>query len=146
MTIPIVMAISPDPVEAGLVASLARPGGNLTGLSVMAPEFQGKRLELLKEAVPGIARVAVLWKAASPDTRWHAIEAAAQVLGLALQSLAVRRDDFDRVFDGPPGTRRRALRDVRPSHRGPYPRIVAFAARNRASSRSSTSRPRRPSA
>ena len=76
-TIPIVMAISPDPVEAGLVASLARPGGNLTGLSVMAPEFQGKRLEILKEAVPGIARVAVLWNAASPDTRWRAIEAAA---------------------------------------------------------------------
>src|SRR5207253_2187555 len=65
-TIPIVIASSADPVGAGLVASLARPGGNLTGLSVMNPELIGKRLELLKEAVPGLARVALLLAAGDP--------------------------------------------------------------------------------
>src|SRR5262245_49133179 len=60
-TIPIVMAVSSDPVGDGLVASLARPGGNTTGLSIMIPELTGKRLELLREAVPGLARVALLW-------------------------------------------------------------------------------------
>jgi len=59
-TIPIVILTAIDPVDAGLVASLARPGGNLTGLSVLAPELSGKRLELLKEVVPGLTRVAVL--------------------------------------------------------------------------------------
>jgi ABC-type uncharacterized transport system substrate-binding protein len=59
-TIPIVMAVSAAPIEAGLVASLARPGGNVTGLSVMAPELGGKRLELLKEVLPNVSRVAVL--------------------------------------------------------------------------------------
>jgi putative ABC transport system substrate-binding protein len=132
-TIPIVMAISPDPVEAGLVASLARPGGNLTGLSVMAPEFQGKRLELLKEAVPGMARVAVLWNAASPDARWRAMEAAAQALGIALQSLAVRGpDDFDRAFDAALQEHADALYAMSDPLIGSHTtRIVAFAARHR---------------
>jgi ABC-type uncharacterized transport system substrate-binding protein len=65
-TIPIVIPTAIDPVGAGLVASLARPGGDLTGLSVLAPELSGKRLELLKEVVPGMTRVAVLWNAANP--------------------------------------------------------------------------------
>src|SRR5882724_5084605 len=65
-TIPIVILTAIDPVGAGLVASLARPGGNLTGLSVLAPELSGKRLELLQEVVPGLTRVAVLWNAANP--------------------------------------------------------------------------------
>jgi len=132
-TIPIVMAISPDPVEAGLVASLARPGGNLTGLSVMAPEFQGKRLELLKEAVPGIARVAVLWNAASPDARWRAMHAPAQALGIALHSLAVRGpDDFDRAFDAALREGADALYAMSdPLIGGHTTRIVAFAARHR---------------
>jgi ABC-type uncharacterized transport system substrate-binding protein len=64
-TIPIVMATSNDPVEAGLVASLARPGGNVTGLSMLAVELSAKRLQLLREIVPGLSRVAVLW---NPDT------------------------------------------------------------------------------
>ena len=132
-TIPIVMAISPDPVEAGRVASLARPGGNLTGLSVMAAEFQGKRLELLTEAVPGITRVAVLWNAASLDARWRAMEASAQALGLALQSLAVRGpDDFDRAFDAALREGADALYAMSdPLIGGHTPRIVAFAARHR---------------
>ena len=61
-TIPIVFAGVGDPVESGLVTSLARPGGNVTGLSTIAPELIGKRLELLKQAVPGVSRVAVLWR------------------------------------------------------------------------------------
>ena len=60
-TIPIVFALASDPVGSGFVSSLARPGGNITGLSVMAPDLDGKRLELLKEAFPKIARVAFLW-------------------------------------------------------------------------------------
>src|SRR5499427_1053433 len=62
-TIPIVMAAAGDPLGSGLVASLARPGGNVTGMSLMAPDLGGKRLELLKELLPGLARVAVLWNA-----------------------------------------------------------------------------------
>ena len=61
-TIPIVFASAADPVGTGLVSSLARPGGNITGLSLMAPDLDGKRLELLKEAVPKVARVAFLWR------------------------------------------------------------------------------------
>src|SRR5262249_13401667 len=64
--IPIVMATSGDPARSGLVASLAQPGGNLTGLSLMVTEVGGKRLELLKEALPHVSRVAVLWNAGNP--------------------------------------------------------------------------------
>ncbi len=64
--IPIVMAAAGDPVASGLVPSLARPGGNVTGMSLMAPDLGGKRLELLKEVLPRLSRVAVLWNAANP--------------------------------------------------------------------------------
>jgi putative ABC transport system substrate-binding protein len=60
-TIPIVMATAADPVGSGLVASLARPGGNVTGFTILGPELEGKRLELLKQAIPGLSRLAVLW-------------------------------------------------------------------------------------
>jgi putative ABC transport system substrate-binding protein len=66
-TIPIVMTNVGNPVETGLVASLARPGGNITGLSSMSPDITGKRLELLKEVVPALSRVAVLWNPANPS-------------------------------------------------------------------------------
>jgi putative ABC transport system substrate-binding protein len=66
-TIPIVFAVAGDPVGTGLVTSLARPGGNVTGLTDIAPEIAGKRLELLREAVPGITRIAVLWNPANPS-------------------------------------------------------------------------------
>jgi putative ABC transport system substrate-binding protein len=65
-TIPIVMASSADPVRGGLVASLARPGGNVTGFTILGPELEGKRLELLKQAIPRLSRVAVLWNPAIP--------------------------------------------------------------------------------
>src|SRR5712691_3657158 len=91
-TIPIVILTAIDPVGAGLVASLARPGGNLTGLSVLAPELNGKRLELLQEVVPGMTRVAVLWNAVNPAnaSAWAETQAAARALGLLLHSQEVR--------------------------------------------------------
>ena len=100
-TIPIVIASSGDPVGAGLVASLARPGGNITGLSLMNPEIIGKRLELLKEAVPGLARVALLFDAGGPrrDAELHDHEAAVRVLGVQLLPLEVRGpDEFAGAF------------------------------------------------
>jgi putative ABC transport system substrate-binding protein len=100
-TIPIVMVYVADPVGTGLVAGLARPGGNLTGVSDMATELSAKRLALLQEAVPAVSRVAVLWNAADPGMvlRFREIEAAARVLGVTLQSLEVRGpDDFEPAF------------------------------------------------
>jgi putative ABC transport system substrate-binding protein len=108
-TIPVVMTLVADPVGSGLVSSLARPGGNVTGLSLQLPDLAAKRLQLLKEAVPGITRVAVLWNASSPITppQLKAAEAAAPALGLQLESLGVRaQDDFERAFQA--ATRRRA--------------------------------------
>ncbi|MBI4607388.1 MAG: ABC transporter substrate-binding protein [Candidatus Rokubacteria bacterium] len=96
-TIPIVMGNSGgDPVRDGFVASLARPGGNITGLSLMAPELAGKRLQLLKEVVPKVSRVAVLWDPNGPGlgrNPFRDLEVAAQALGVELQSLEVRADD-----------------------------------------------------
>jgi len=99
-TIPIVFANDTDPVGTGLVSSLARPGGNITGLSVMTPDLDGKRLELLKEAFPKVARVAFLWVPAERgNLTLTEMEAAAKALGLKLQSLEVRSlDDFDSAF------------------------------------------------
>jgi ABC-type uncharacterized transport system substrate-binding protein len=100
-TIPIVMANSSDPVGTGFVASLARPGGNITGLSSISLELSGKRLELLREVVPGLSRVAFLW---NPDVRgnlldYNETEGAAGSLRLQLQSVeVVRAEDFDRAF------------------------------------------------
>ena len=102
-TIPIVMVgRGIDPVEAGLVESLARPGGNVTGLTNLARELGGKRLELLKEAVPKLARVAVLYDPAVPASVREVKEVlpvAARALGLTIQPWEVRAaDDFERVF------------------------------------------------
>jgi putative ABC transport system substrate-binding protein len=80
-TIPIVMTVSGDPVRGGFVVSLARPGGNITGLTNISPELAGKRLEFLKEAVPGMARLAVLGELTQAD--WQEIAVAAQVLRAA---------------------------------------------------------------
>ena len=102
-TIPIVMAgRGVDPVEAGLVESLARPGGNVTGITLLATELGGKRLELLKEAVPKLARVAVLYDPAATSPVHEVKEVlpvAARALGLTVQSWEVRATDgFERVF------------------------------------------------
>ncbi len=101
-TIPIVMmGQGSDPVEAGLIESLARPGGNVTGLTNLARELGGKRLELLKEAVPKVARVAVLHEPAVGSVREvkEILPVAARALGLTIRFWEVRvADDFDRVF------------------------------------------------
>jgi len=99
--IPIVMATSGDPVAIGLVASLARPGGNVTGNTILAPDLNGKRLELITELVPGISRIAVLSNPTNPITAVDikATEAAARSLRVALHVVEVRdRHDFDRAF------------------------------------------------
>ena len=102
-TIPIVMGGSgTDPVEAGFIDSLARPGGNVTGLTNLGPELGGKRLELFKEAVPKVARVAVLYDPALPSSLLQVKEllpAAARALGLTIQPWEIRAaDGFERVF------------------------------------------------
>ena len=100
-TIPIVMAISIDPVATGFVSSLARPGGNVTGLSAMAPELAAKRLELLREVVPGLSRVAIMWNTNVPGNLLEYKEAgdAARSMRLQLQSVEVSSvDDFERAF------------------------------------------------
>jgi putative ABC transport system substrate-binding protein len=90
-TVPIVMVASGDPVRAGLVASLARPGGNVTGLTPLVAELAGKRLELLKDLIPGLARVGLLWDREDADaaTDLGEVQAAAQNLGLQLVPLEV---------------------------------------------------------
>jgi len=100
-TIPIVMVGPGDPVRLGLVASLARPGGNITGLSLLATELTGKRLELLKEAFPKISRVAVLWNSgdSAMTLRVNEAEVAAPVLGLTIERVGVRDvSDFEKAF------------------------------------------------
>ncbi len=100
-SIPLVMAAVGDPIGVGLVASLARPGGNVTGLSAIAPELEGKRLELLREVVPKLSHIAVLW---NPDNPFHAgsvkeTRAAAQVLGIKAQLVGVRiSEEFPAAF------------------------------------------------
>jgi putative ABC transport system substrate-binding protein len=91
-TIPIVMTHVGDPVGLGLVASLARPGGNITGLSQMSPDLSGKRVELLKDILPKVKRVAFIWDPDNPGQtlRFREAQAAAAVVGVALQSLEVR--------------------------------------------------------
>jgi putative tryptophan/tyrosine transport system substrate-binding protein len=111
-TIPIVMANSTDPVGTGFVASLARPGGNITGNSGMSPELSGKRLELLREVVPGLSRVAILW---NPEIRgavldYRETESVARSLHLQVQSIEVSRtDELDRALSTATTGRAQAL-------------------------------------
>ena len=101
-TIPIVVGTSQDPVRAGFVASLARPGGNLTGVSFLTDELSGKRLELLKDAMPSLTRVAVLWEPAHVDNEFKGMQAAAPALKLRLQSVEIPRptrpDEVERAI------------------------------------------------
>jgi putative ABC transport system substrate-binding protein len=112
-TIPIVMGgLAANPVETGLVASLARPGGNVTGMSMMTSQLSGKRLELLKETVPGLSRVAVLWNPPNPTYGpvLRELEAGAQMLGLELQRVEVRvPEDFEAAFEAATTQRAGAL-------------------------------------
>jgi len=135
-TIPIVMTFSTDPVETGIVASLARPGGNVTGLTNAGPELGGKRLDLLMEVIPKVSRVAFIW---NPDIRgalfdYKQTEVAARSLRLALLSVEVTRaEDLDRAFTVITEQRTQAL-----IVQGPNPvlfsnpgQIVGFAQQNR---------------
>jgi putative tryptophan/tyrosine transport system substrate-binding protein len=93
-TIPIVMATAIDPVAAGFVASLARPGGNITGLAGLGAELSGKRLEILKQAVPQLSRLALLLNPTNLQSAYlHETQVVAQALGVALQMVEVRRPD-----------------------------------------------------
>jgi len=111
-TIPIVMPVASDAVETGLVASLARPGGNITGLTLISSQLSGKRLELLKEVVPRLSRLAVLSNptSAAVPPQMRETEVTARALGVQLQPLEVRGpDDFERVFQAATKERAGAL-------------------------------------
>jgi putative tryptophan/tyrosine transport system substrate-binding protein len=134
-TIPMVMTTSGDPVAAGLVASLARPGGLVTGLTIFTPELSGTRLRLFTEVAPQTLLVAVLWNAANPG---HAVpleetKAAAQSLGLQLQSVEVRTpSDLDLAFEVMASTRPSTLITLADGMLvDNRVRIVAFAAQSR---------------
>ncbi len=135
-TIPIVMALSSDPVGAGFVASLARPGGNITGLSNISPELSGKRVELLREAVPGLSRLALLW---NPEVRGAVLDykeaaSAARSLRVEVQSVEMSRaEDLDRAFSTITSWRAQALMlpGINPVGFANRAQIVSFAQRNR---------------
>jgi putative tryptophan/tyrosine transport system substrate-binding protein len=138
-TLPIVFASAADPVGSGLVTSLARPGGNVTGLGGFLTELVGKRLELLTQAVPGVGQVAVLWLPGVYGERTEkemltGAEVAARGLGVRLQFVEATRDpaDFDRAFSDMTRARAGAL-TVLPSNmfRQEHRRLVDLAAKNR---------------
>jgi len=132
-TIPIVMLSVGDPVGLGLVASLARPGGNITGLSQMSPDLSGKRMELLKEILPKVKRVAFLWDPDNPGQtlRFKEAQAAAAAGGIALQSLEVRMsNELATAFAAATKDHAEAL--VMPAPMARYEKEIAdFAATNR---------------
>jgi putative ABC transport system substrate-binding protein len=134
-TIPIVFATVADPVGSGLVTSLAQPGGNATGLTIIAPELDGKRLELLKEAFPKVTRVAFFWRIGGPrgDLHFSDTEAVAKGLGLQLQSLEVRGlDDFAAAFETAKRIGSQAiLTTASPLINTVRERLLDFAAKNR---------------
>jgi putative ABC transport system substrate-binding protein len=135
-TVPIVFLSASDPVGNGLVDSLAQPGGNVTGSTTLAPELAGKRLELLKETVPKVSRVAVLWNPANPahtTEERKETEAAAQALGVQLQSVEVRSaSDFDDAFSAMTNERAQALLTMPDLvNNSQAKRIIEFAIKNR---------------
>jgi len=134
-TIPIVMMGVGDPVGAGLVPSLARPGGNITGNTILGPEVAGKRLQLLKEVIPSLSRVAFLW---NPDNASHPaqlaeLQAAVQTLGIKLLPVTVRTsDEFDSAFAAMISERADAfLMTNDPFHQLSIGKIIDFLANNR---------------
>jgi putative ABC transport system substrate-binding protein len=135
-TIPIVMLTNVDPVATGIVDSLARPGGNITGLARFMTELSGKRLELLKEMVPSLSRAGVLWDAHDPSaaTGFKEYEAGARALKIQLQSLEIRgpNADLEGAFQAAATGRASALITVRNPLLLLYPkRIADLAIKNR---------------
>ena len=133
--IPIVMAGAADPIALGLVESLARPGGNVTGLTHLSIELSGKRLELLKEMVPKLSRVGVLWNPQSRPAQlaWKEVQLPARQLGVQLLSLELRSaDDFDKAFEDATSARAGAILIIPNTLIGPnLKRIAGLAAKNR---------------
>jgi putative ABC transport system substrate-binding protein len=135
-TIPVVMAFGADAERRGVIASLARPGGNITGLTSINIELSGKRLELLKEIIPKLSQVGYLWSPTNPDAAYamKETETVAGSLGLGIQSLEVKRpDDIERAFQAATKKRAQALMlggggGFLSSHQK---RIVELAAKNR---------------
>lgn len=134
-SIPIVAIGVPDPVAIGMAASLARPGGNVTGLAVNATEISAKRLQFLKEAVPNLSRVAVLWNSNLKvmELQFQKVETAAPSLGVTVLSLRVSSsDDFDKAFTAISQSRSGGLIALFGPMRGDdLPRIVEFVSRNK---------------
>jgi putative tryptophan/tyrosine transport system substrate-binding protein len=137
-TLPIVFAAADDAVGSGLVTSLARPGGNVTGLSFLAPELVGKRLELLKQAVPGVTQVAVLWQPGGLGERTEKdqlkeADVAARALGVRVQFVEARGPaDIDRAFSDMTKARAGALTVLTGAmFFGERRRLVDLAAKNR---------------
>ena len=115
--IPIVFAGVADPVGTGLVASLARPGGNATGISLQTTDIAGKRLELLRELVPGLRRLAIMANIGSANAELNEVQAAARKLNLDVVSLEIRRaEEIARAFDGTQGPGRSAVCVSRPGY------------------------------
>jgi putative ABC transport system substrate-binding protein len=134
-TIPLVMIAVGEPVATGLVASLARPGGNITGLTSISSEIEGKRLELLREVVPKVSHIAVLWNADSPIQviQEKETQAAAQLLGMKMLSLGVRtleeiEDAFATIVRERPGALLVLADRLFLHHRAP---IMDFATKHR---------------
>jgi putative ABC transport system substrate-binding protein len=131
-TIPIVFANAADPVGTGLVASLARPGGNVTGLTNINPQLSGKRLELLAQVVPGLRRVALLWDSGSPGAFVSETEAKAEELGLRLQILGIQnRTDLEAAFEAASAEQADALITAGSVVSRNRARVVTLAARRR---------------
>ena len=109
-TIPIVVAVSNDPVQAGLVASLAHPGGNITGVTFVSSDLAAKRLQFLREVAPNLARLGVIWNPDHVDPEYREIQSAAKTLGIQIRSLEVRSaGDFDAAFEAAANDRLQAL-------------------------------------
>src|SRR6201981_3493220 len=132
-TIPIVVAVSNDPVQAGLVASLARPGGNITGVTFVSSDLAAKRLQFLREIAPNLARMAVIWNPDHVDPEYRETQTAAKTFGIQIQSLEVRSvEDFDAAFQTATNARIEALIPITSrlmlTNRQ---RIVEFSSQNR---------------
>ena len=134
-TVPIVMIAVGDPVGTGLVSSLARPGGNVTGLTLSFPELGGKRVELLKEVVPRLGQVAVVWNPqnAATTAEWKEMHVAARTLGVSLKSFEVgQAQDLLNAFSAISKHRPSGLITILDTLVGPYRQLIAtFALENR---------------
>ena len=135
--LPVVMMAVSDPVGSGIVTSLARPGGQVTGTASIGPQLTAKRVEFLKEAIPGITRAAILWNPGNPAeaTAFGEAQSAAKIVGLELQSLPVRvTEDFNAAFQAAVQGRAQALLDGGgPLLANNRKRILDFAERQKVS-------------